>query len=488
MKQRLADAHGTQAPELDIVVIKTSGDLIQDRALAEAGGKGLFTKELDSALERDNIDLAVHSAKDLPTFLPQGIEISGYLPREDVRDAWISTRPTTRAPCRRGASSARPPCGAARTVRLRPDLAITLLRGNVETRLAKLARGEIDATILAVAGLKRLGLPDRATRLLDAADFIPAVGQGAIGITARRDDGPVAAALRPILDHATGVALACERALLQVLDGSCRTPIGGHAWLRRDHLICARSSCARMVRNPSRPRSAGRLPRPSISAKGPRASFWRRRRPASWRGEHAGPCHPAGRAGLGDIGVKLAARGHEAVLSPVAVIAPTGANWPRGTIDVLVATSARAFEALQTAPEFPTPETKRLLPLFLVGEKTLEAARSAGFTGPALAAAEVKELASKLIAHLRSYNTALYLVGRERKPDLENTCVSAGFKLTLLETYAAEAAAWLNDEALAALDADAVDAVLHYSRRSAALFLELLEAAGFDPAVLRRRC
>ncbi|MGP8233507.1 MAG: uroporphyrinogen-III synthase [Methylovirgula sp.] len=183
--------------------------------------------------------------------------------------------------------------------------------------------------------------------------------------------------------------------------------------------------------------------------------------------------------------VKLAARGHEAVLSPVAVIAPTGANWPRGTIDVLVATSARAFEALQTAPEFPTPETKRLLPLFLVGEKTLEAARSAGFTGPALAAAEVKELASKLIAHLRSYNTALYLAGRERKPDLENTCVSAGFKLTLLETYAAEAAAWLNDEALAALDADAVDAVLHYSRRSAALFLELLEAAGFDPAVLR---
>ncbi len=237
VKQKLADAHGAQAPELDIVVIKTSGDLIQDRALAEAGGKGLFTKELDSALERGDIDIAVHSAKDLPTFLPQGLEISGYLPREDVRDAWISTKaddPRALPPGSIvGTASLR---RSAMLLRLRPDLAITLLRGNVETRLAKLARGEIDATILAIAGLRRLGLADRATRLLDAADFIPAVGQGAIGITARRDDGPVAAALRPILDPATGVALACERALLQVLDGSCRTPIGGHAWLAGDDL------------------------------------------------------------------------------------------------------------------------------------------------------------------------------------------------------------------------------------------------------------
>ncbi len=183
--------------------------------------------------------------------------------------------------------------------------------------------------------------------------------------------------------------------------------------------------------------------------------------------------------------MKLAARGHEAVLSPVTAIVARDAHWPPGTIDVLVATSARAFEALRLDPEFPTPETKRLLSLFLVGQRTLDAARTAGFTGPALVAADVKELAPKLIAHLRSTSTALYLAGRERKPDLETTCVSAGFKLALLETYDAEAAASLSEEALVALDARAVDAVLHYSQRSAAIFLELLEVAGFDPAALR---
>lgn len=237
MKRKLATAHGASAPELEIVPIRTTGDTIQDRALAAAGGKGLFTKELDDALLRGDIDFAVHSAKDLPTFLPHGISIAGYLAREDVRDAWISAKaddPRGLPPGSIvGTASLR---RSAMLLRLRPDLAITLLRGNVETRLAKLARGEVDATILALAGLKRLGLADKATRLLDPADFVPAVGQGAIGITMRSDDAPVAAALQPILDQATGVALACERALLQVLDGSCRTPIGGHAWLDNDML------------------------------------------------------------------------------------------------------------------------------------------------------------------------------------------------------------------------------------------------------------
>jgi hydroxymethylbilane synthase len=237
LKHRLAAAYGVEAPALEIVPIRTTGDVIQDRALAAAGGKGLFTKELDTALLRGEIDFAVHSAKDLPTFLPQGISIAGYLPREDVRDAWISAKaadPRALPPGSIvGTASLR---RSAMLLRLRPDLAITLLRGNVETRLAKLARGEIDATILALAGLKRLKLADKATRLLDTVDFVPAVGQGAIGITARSDDAPVAAALAPILDLATGVALDCERALLQVLDGSCRTPIGGHAWLDGDIL------------------------------------------------------------------------------------------------------------------------------------------------------------------------------------------------------------------------------------------------------------
>lgn len=180
----------------------------------------------------------------------------------------------------------------------------------------------------------------------------------------------------------------------------------------------------------------------------------------------------------------LAVLGYEAVISPVIDIAATGASWPKRTVDFLVATSARAFEVLQTEPEFPTAETRRLLPLYLVGQKTLTAARTAGFTGPAIVAADVKDLVPKLIAQLRSYTRALYLAGRERKPDLEKTCADAGFALDVLETYAAAAASHFSDEALAALDDGAIGAVLHYSRRSAAVCLELLEAEGFDPAAL----
>jgi hydroxymethylbilane synthase len=228
--RRLAAIHAAQ--DFEIVPLKTTGDTIQDRPLSEAGGKGLFTKELDSALERGEIDIAVHSAKDLPTFLPGTIEIIGYLPREDARDAFISPKaPDLRAlPTGALVGTASPRRGAL-LKRLRPDLTVTLLRGNVETRLAKLARGEVDATILALAGLNRLGLADRATKVLDYADFVPAVGQGAIGITSRRGDVTVKSVLGPILDRATGVAVSCERALLRVLDGSCRTPIGGHAHL-----------------------------------------------------------------------------------------------------------------------------------------------------------------------------------------------------------------------------------------------------------------
>jgi hydroxymethylbilane synthase len=213
-----------------LVPVKTSGDLIQDRPLSEAGGKGLFTKELDLALERGEVDIAVHSAKDLPTVLPEEIEIAGYLPREDVNDVWISPKAPDLHTLAKGAvvgtASLR---RGALLKRLRPDLGLTLLRGNVETRLAKLARGEIDATILALAGLQRLGLEHKATKVLDCDEFVPAVGQGAIAITVRRGAASVTDLLRPILDPATGVALACERALLRVLDGSCRTPIGGYA-------------------------------------------------------------------------------------------------------------------------------------------------------------------------------------------------------------------------------------------------------------------
>jgi hydroxymethylbilane synthase len=237
-QERFAKSHGWTPDQLPLEVIKTTGDAIQDRPLSEAGGKGLFTKELDIALLEGVIDLAVHSAKDLPTTLPEGIVIAGYLPREDVRDAFISRRFKSLHDLPGGAvvgsASLR---RQAELRRLRPDLNVTLLRGNVQTRLAKLERGEVDATLLAMAGLRRLGLTEHVTAVLETEDFLPAVGQGAIAVTIRADDERVMRAVEPILDAATGHALAAERAFLTILDGSCRTPIAGHAQLVGDELV-----------------------------------------------------------------------------------------------------------------------------------------------------------------------------------------------------------------------------------------------------------
>ena len=232
VRDRLAAAHGWPAGAIDIRVIRTSGDMIQDRALAEAGGKGLFTKEIEQALIDGAIDLAVHSAKDMPTFLPDGLVLAACLPREDVRDVLISRKAATLRELPGGsvvgtASLRR----QAQVLRLRPDLKVTTFRGNVETRLRKLDEGLADATLLALAGLKRLGLADKATAVMPAEDFLPAVGQGAIAIEMRANDTRVRDLLTAI-DHAdTSTALACERAFLAVLDGSCRTPIAGHAVL-----------------------------------------------------------------------------------------------------------------------------------------------------------------------------------------------------------------------------------------------------------------
>ncbi len=229
-RDRLREAHGFSGADIEIHVIKTSGDAIQDRPLSEAGGKGLFTKELDSALMMSGIDLAVHSAKDLPTFLPDAITIVGYLPREDVRDVWISPVAATPRDLPRGAivgtASLR---RGAMLKRMRPDTETALLRGNVQTRLRKVADGEFSGTMLALAGLKRLGLAAEATYVMPIEDMLPAAGQGAIGITARSGDTRIAGLLAPILCSTTGWSLAAERSFLAALDGSCRTPIGAHA-------------------------------------------------------------------------------------------------------------------------------------------------------------------------------------------------------------------------------------------------------------------
>jgi hydroxymethylbilane synthase len=233
----LSTTLGWSDDAIEIVTIRTSGDRIQDRPLSEAGGKGLFTKEIEEALLAGTIDLAVHSAKDMPTVLPEGLMLAACLRREDVRDVFISRKARSVSELPQGAvvgtASLR---RQAMVKRLRPDVSTVVLRGNVETRLRKLEAGEVDATLLALAGLKRLGLADKATALLDAQDFLPAVGQGAITIEARADDARTCEFLAKIDHEDTSVALACERAFLAVLDGSCRTPIAGHAVLDGDSI------------------------------------------------------------------------------------------------------------------------------------------------------------------------------------------------------------------------------------------------------------
>jgi hydroxymethylbilane synthase len=233
VKSRLAAAAGLEVEAIAIEIIRTTGDIVQDRPLADAGGKGLFAKEIEEALLAGKIDLAVHSAKDLPTELPAGLMLAGFLPREDPRDAFISRKAKTiRELSAAAVVGTASPRRQAFVRRLRPDVGIALLRGNVETRLRKLEAGEVDATLLAVAGLKRLGLLSAVTAILDPDEFLPAVGQGAIAIETRAEDARTRGLVAMVDDAETATALAAERAFLAVLDGSCRTPIGGHARLR----------------------------------------------------------------------------------------------------------------------------------------------------------------------------------------------------------------------------------------------------------------
>lgn len=224
---RLLAVHGVAA---EMKIIKTSGDALQDRSLADEGGKGLFTKEIEEALLAGHIDLAVHSAKDVPTVLPSGLMLAACLEREDARDVFIGASAKTLRDLRKGAVvGTSSPRRQALVKRARPDVEIAVMRGNVETRLRKLADGAADATILALAGLKRLGLATHASTIMSVEEFLPAAGQGAIAIEVRENDEKIRALLNAI-DHAdTSLALAAERAFLGVLDGSCRTPIAGHA-------------------------------------------------------------------------------------------------------------------------------------------------------------------------------------------------------------------------------------------------------------------
>jgi hydroxymethylbilane synthase len=236
-RRRLMQAHGLPEDAFEIMPLTTSGDRIQDRPLSEVGGKGLFTKELEDALLDGRIDIAVHSSKDMATVLPAGLEASTFLPREDVRDVFIGREARRIADLPRGATVGSASLRRQALVhRMRPDLKTVIFRGNVNTRLRKLGEGLADGTILALAGLKRLGLENAATDVMAEDFFPPAPGQGAIGIESRVDDDAVRALLAAINDADTAHALACERAFLAALDGSCRTPIAGHAVVAGTHL------------------------------------------------------------------------------------------------------------------------------------------------------------------------------------------------------------------------------------------------------------
>jgi hydroxymethylbilane synthase len=238
-RDRLAAAHPPLGEEnaIEIATYRTTGDRLQSGTLADVGGKGLFTREIEEALLDRRADIAVHSMKDVPTVLPEGLIIAAVLPREDPRDALIAPAATTLAQLPRGAT-----VGTAslrrRAILLsaRPDVRVVTLRGNVRTRLDRIAAGEMDATFLAAAGLKRLGLLGRARALLDPDEMLPAVCQGVIGIECRADDAPTRALLAAVDDAHTAACVAAERAFLFALDGSCRTPLAGLATLAGDRL------------------------------------------------------------------------------------------------------------------------------------------------------------------------------------------------------------------------------------------------------------
>jgi hydroxymethylbilane synthase len=232
VRDQLRTVHDLAEDEVTLAVIKTTGDKVLDRPLADLGGKGLFTKEIEEALLGDHIDLAVHSMKDMPTAYPEGLDVPCILVREDPRDAFLSPRASGLAGLAEGAvvgsASLR---RQAQILNQHPGLKVVTLRGNVQTRLAKLERGEVDATLLALAGLKRLGLAGTETAILEIDEMLPAVAQGAIGIECRTGDDRVRGRLAALHHEDTATCIAAERAMLTALDGSCRTPIAGLARL-----------------------------------------------------------------------------------------------------------------------------------------------------------------------------------------------------------------------------------------------------------------
>jgi hydroxymethylbilane synthase len=237
VRRCLMAAFALPVDAFETVVIKVTGDAIQDKSLREIGGKGLFTREIEDALLDGSIDIAVHSMKDMPTVQPDGLVLDCYLARADVRDAFVSPHVARLEDLPEGAIVGSSSLRRRAQLRLRrPDLQLVEFRGNVQTRMRKLEEGVAHATFLAMAGLTRLGMADVARSAIAPEAMLPAVAQGAIGVERRGDDSRVAALLAAIHHGPTGLRLASERAFLRQLDGSCETPIAGLAVLEGDTL------------------------------------------------------------------------------------------------------------------------------------------------------------------------------------------------------------------------------------------------------------
>jgi len=233
VKQRLISAHGEDTINIEIIEISTKGDRILDRALSEIGGKGLFTEEIEQQLLAGDIDIAVHSTKDMPTILPDGLELSCFLPREAPADVFISNKASSIMDLPQGAIIGSASLRRQALIRrMRPDIEVITFRGNVQTRLRKLEDGQVDATLLAQAGLNRLDMQDIITSILPVDSFPPAPGQGVICIESRQRDDAVSTLLSPLNHKDTVTALGAERSFLAALDGSCRTPLAGYAYLK----------------------------------------------------------------------------------------------------------------------------------------------------------------------------------------------------------------------------------------------------------------
>ena len=236
-RDRLMAAHGLPQDMFEIVPLSTKGDRVTDRPLSEIGGKGLFTEELENQLLSGDLDFAVHCAKDMSTRLPEGLHLSAYLPREDVRDAFIGRTAPKLMELPHAATVGSASLRRQSLIRrLRPDINVIIFRGLVDTRLRKLEDGMADATLLALAGLNRLGKQTVPTEVLDAREFPPAPGQGAIALETRIGDTRIEQLLAPIDHRETSDAVTCERAFLAAQDGSCRTPIAGYATCDGDML------------------------------------------------------------------------------------------------------------------------------------------------------------------------------------------------------------------------------------------------------------